>query len=260
MVKTTLNFGSQFINLEELDESGRTILIRLARNYNGGYRAEVFKLLLDRGANIHARDPEGRTCLQTAVLESAPMRDPKEGFDAVVLLIQRGADVFTTDNQGCSIFDTAYECDHGSTWHLGSYRGDFLDAVLSRCGYGEYIRRPEDRLCHYTKRYTSAHFRRLWEGREHLCPYFYGPSPLCPVPSESEWESEWESEEDEGEDEEEHEEEHEDDRELSGCIQGQGNQEELAGLETGKGSRTTNSEQNGSDFGDFDDLGGILLG
>ena len=150
--------------------------MQLADNVSDGYDAMKFKLLLDRGANIHARNHGGLTCLHKAVVRA---RTCKNEMEAIVLLVQCGANIFTTDNLGRSIFDDAYDCDHEEYRPLGGYRGDLWDAVLAQCGYESYIRRPEQRLCHYTVRYSREDFERLWKGREHLCPYFSDSSAVC---------------------------------------------------------------------------------
>lgn len=143
----------------------------MASNMSLGHDYSLFKLLLDRGADIEARNNVGRNCLWFAVLHAAIKGTVEQEMEAIILLIQRGANIFTTDIFGRSIFDDAYECDHDNRFSLGGYVGDLWDAVSSRCDYGEYMRRPDDRLCHYTERYTQEHFQRLWRGREHLCIY-----------------------------------------------------------------------------------------
>src|SRR4051812_9822320 len=102
--------------------------MQLSDNVSDGYDAMKFKLLLDRGADIHARNHEGLTCLHKAVVEARTCRNEME---AIVLLVQYGANVFTTDNLGCSIFDNAYGCGHDKYRPLGGYRGDLWDAVLA---------------------------------------------------------------------------------------------------------------------------------
>ncbi|KAF2255236.1 hypothetical protein BU26DRAFT_152689 [Trematosphaeria pertusa] len=143
-----------------------------------------FKLLLDRGANIHARDNRGMTCLHIAVQSARPRNHlntrVEEDMEAITLLTQRGADIFTTDYSGRSIFDDAYVCDHEKEYPRGSYRGDLWDAALFRCGHGEHIQRPEERMCHYTQWYTEEEFARLWEGMAQDCPYISTPSAICP--------------------------------------------------------------------------------
>lgn len=153
----------------------------LAQDKVYGPSARKFKLLLDRGADIKARDHFGRNCLHMAVMTAGRPIEGDREMEAISLLIQRGADIFNVDNSGCSIFDTAYACDHDCISFLGGYRGDLWDAALSRCGYGEYIRKPEERVRHYTAHYTENDFRSLWKGREHLRPYFSEETgSLCP--------------------------------------------------------------------------------
>jgi hypothetical protein len=181
-LSNVLDHGQMFINLEERGERGDTLLMLLARNYGHGYLAEKFDTLLNRGADIHARNYSGQTCLHIAVIN---VRWPSVKVDevgAIVLLIQRGADIFTTDDAGVSIFENAYKCGHDTRRGCpnGSYQGDLWDAVLSRCGLGEHIWPPEERVYHYTKVYTESHFRQLWEGWEHLFPYPPGTSSPCP--------------------------------------------------------------------------------
>lgn len=104
----------------------------------------------------------------------------KRQFDALVLLICRGANVFATDIDGVSIFQTAYTCHHSRFGDNGAFRGDLLDAVLVECGYGEHIRKRGERLSHYEKRYTRWDFEWMWKGRERLCPYFSEDETFCP--------------------------------------------------------------------------------
>ena len=176
-----LDTGRFFINLNEKDSRGRTILTSFAANYGPGYNADKFAVLLDRGADIHIRNAHGQTCLHVAVV-NANYVDVESDARAIILLIERGADISTLDDRGRSIFHDAYECHHDRWWRAsGSYRGDLWDHVLIRCGYGERIRPPEERIYHYTHRYTEDKFRSLWEGWEHLFPYTRETSSPCSV-------------------------------------------------------------------------------
>ena len=130
---------------------------------------------------------------------------------AIILLIERGAEIFTSDDYGRSIFDDAYECDHDWWRTSGSYRGDLWDHVLIRCGYGEYIRPPEERIYHYTDEYTEDDFRSLWEGWEHLFPYTRETSSPCSVLILKDEYEDDEYEDDEYEDDEYEDDEYEDD-------------------------------------------------
>ncbi|KAF6807991.1 ankyrin repeat protein [Colletotrichum sojae] len=58
---------------------------------------------------------------------------------------------------------------------MGSYAQDIWDSVLAHCGYQseEEYARTHRRHAVYTKScYTRAVFEELWEGMEHLCPYY----------------------------------------------------------------------------------------
>ncbi|KAJ4303059.1 hypothetical protein N0V90_001950 [Kalmusia sp. IMI 367209] len=139
-----------------------------------------------RGADVNARTSCAENCLSIALL-SLDMdifveQDivVEQDIDIMILLIERGADIFARDISGRSIFDQVYECHHDGWYSFGGYKGDLWDAVLSRCGYTELMRQPDERSRHYTKKYTPEHFRRLWKGREHLCPYIPEHSRPCP--------------------------------------------------------------------------------
>jgi hypothetical protein len=158
-------------------------LLQHAENIGVGYHADIFAMLLDKGADIHARDITGRTCLHIAACKAGYRYkgDIRDNARAILLLIERGADISTLDYNGRSIFDDAYECDHGDPVPLGSYRGDLWDHVLIRSGHGERIRPPEERIYHYTERYIEYNFRLLWEGWEYLFPYSHQTSSPCPI-------------------------------------------------------------------------------
>ncbi|KAH7068946.1 hypothetical protein BKA63DRAFT_98278 [Paraphoma chrysanthemicola] len=183
-LKDALDGGKLFIDLHARFRHEKTLLIMHA-NHSGGFRADIFAALLDRGADIHVRDGSGRTCLHVAVMNARNRNGVEQDVCALMLLIQRGANIFTSDIHGRSLFDDAYECHRDSfrSWDRspGSYRGDLWDHVLIRCNLGEHIRPPEERIYHYTDWYTEDHFKSLWEGWEHLFPYPRGTSSPCPV-------------------------------------------------------------------------------
>lgn len=136
------------------------------------YTRHAFTYLVNRGANVNARDNTGATCLHLAI-ENA--KRPLSGeLETLAYLLDQGADVHATTAQGMSVSEVAYTTSSTDVvYKLGSYRGDLWDAVLAGAGYDVVeFRRGWPREEKFTARYTSSHFRELWEGRGHLCPYF----------------------------------------------------------------------------------------
>lgn len=141
-----------------------------------------FMLLLTRGADLHARDNLGRTCLHISIL-NAPFREKRE-FLSLVYLINSGADVFAVDNAGESVSDYAYSPTlDDKCFGLGGYRGDLWDAALVRCGYGIYGMREKYPRTPKYRAYSRSDFEMLWSGFEHLCPYYHDP-PVWPPEAE----------------------------------------------------------------------------
>lgn len=73
----------------EFDE-GTTALMHIASSFFASNRAEVIKLLVERGANVNAQNNKGQTALIVA----------GQNADAVKALIDAGADVNIRDNEG----------------------------------------------------------------------------------------------------------------------------------------------------------------
>jgi hypothetical protein len=94
----------------------------------------------------------------------------------IILLIQHGADVYAEDHLGRSPSDFAY-CSGVKSCRekLGSMRGDVWDFALAVCGYdiSEFrSRHGRYRKARYGTSYTRQDFEELWQGQEHLCPYY----------------------------------------------------------------------------------------
>ncbi|HEX8139613.1 MAG TPA: ankyrin repeat domain-containing protein [Pyrinomonadaceae bacterium] len=84
-------------DLEASDQSGRTVLLEVARmNYDDGSPAVLLRGLIERGANVSARDGEGRTALMLAVLNT----HPKVSLQALQILLAAGSDVNARDSSG----------------------------------------------------------------------------------------------------------------------------------------------------------------
>jgi hypothetical protein len=187
------------------------------------YSVEGFSILLGRGSNVRAQDARGRTCLHLCLdnIENIPIlkgRNPKAYLEvleqirqALVYLIQHGADVDAVDDIGRSVSELAYDRSYRETrWDssrqpvsswlsLGpgsGVRGDLWDVILTDCGYKiiDFRTKKWRWQPSFNEVYTKDVFIALWEGKEHLCPYYdealsYG---IDCSPDES-----WDTEEDE---------------------------------------------------------------
>ena len=162
--------------------TGRTPLLQFCVGSGYGYYRDGMALLLQRGANLHAVDSYGKSCLHIAVLGARGPDRFHEEFEALVLLVKAGANVHAKDNSGRSVSEIAYRkvCRDWKDRDFGSYCGDLWDGVLAACGYQvSSFRRQYPRTERYTKDYPREIFKKLWEGREHLCPYWDEEIAVC---------------------------------------------------------------------------------
>jgi len=152
------------INYGDDNELGETLLQICCCNAQVGN----IRLLVERGADVNARDNEGRTCLHT-LAETARWPNPGlRSLESLVYLVKSGADVHAQDYFGVTVSEVAYSHFHGS-----SYSGDAWDVALAICGYDvESFRRGHRRQTWYTEQYSREVFEHLWTGIEHLCPYY----------------------------------------------------------------------------------------
>lgn len=144
----------------------------------GGYfTVEKLALLLQRGASVHDRDRYGNTCLhlcQSLIGNRIKINRGKlsEIRDALIYLIQQGADIFAKNLGGESVSYTVYnDVDLPDKWHR-RIREHVWECALANCGYGIYDFRPHARCATYSTLFTREHFEELWSGCEHLCPYY----------------------------------------------------------------------------------------
>lgn len=78
-------------NLDTRDERGNTLLHRACRQGAAGY--DMVQLLLQAGADVHARNQEGQTPLATYVGTTAYADEDEELTDIADLLLRHGAEV-----------------------------------------------------------------------------------------------------------------------------------------------------------------------
>lgn len=130
---------------------------------------EGFALLLRHGASVRDHDFEGNTCLHlcfNSLHSPYPPSQIQRARDAIIYLIQQGADVFAENIEGQSVSDIAYSLKFG-------WSGDIWDCALARCGYDvSHFRLGRTRQAKYGPHYTRDDFEDLWSGAEHLCPYY----------------------------------------------------------------------------------------
>ncbi|KAF5990597.1 hypothetical protein FBULB1_75 [Fusarium bulbicola] len=180
-----LKHGSHFTmhDLESFDLNGRTRLHQVCMAETRDSKKAV-SMLVAAGANLNARiakswSPDdhqtlGFTCLHSLVYKAHRSRDRDE-LEAVVFLIQQGADILAVDHHQHSVSMRAYLPNDGDNQYSskGSYRGDLWDAALTICGYDINPHRDAyPRVPRYNRNYRRKDFERLWEGYEALCPYW----------------------------------------------------------------------------------------
>ncbi|KAI1410600.1 ankyrin [Hypoxylon sp. FL1857] len=167
-------------SIKTFTEKGVPLLLFLLR-HGLGDNLEGYKELLNLGADIHARDPEFRTCLHLyfkkppLFIDSHEHRRKKQfmrAFKTLEMLIERGADPQACDSNGDSVSDYAYDAGRASL--MGSCVGDLWDSVLQSSGreISEFRTQDCPRIAIYNSRYSRNDFEFLWKGREHLCPYW----------------------------------------------------------------------------------------
>ncbi|KAI8677826.1 Helo-like-N domain-containing protein [Fusarium keratoplasticum] len=137
--------------------------------------------LLDQGYSLHAKWKDGTNCLSQFFLTSESQGYlESRGYvqvrrEILLFLVNRGADVSSTDNKGRSVSYYAYNrvfCTPCSETYP-AYLGDLWDSVLDECGYNILeFRRLAPRKARYTNIYTRRVFEQLWRGRERRCPYW----------------------------------------------------------------------------------------
>lgn len=176
--------------MKQFDQLGVTPLL-ISCDYVGTEPPKpILALLLENGAKITEVDDLGQGCLHYYLMHLDRSTDQRNGNisviseervkhdrEALVYLIEKGADVQATDNLGFSVSHKVYtypldRSDLRRRVRYGSYSRDIWDFALVICGYDVFaIRGRFRRVGWYTPYYTTDNFRKLWQGCEHLCPY-----------------------------------------------------------------------------------------
>ncbi|KAF4436708.1 hypothetical protein FACUT_6303 [Fusarium acutatum] len=182
-----LKHGGHFTmhDLESFDLNGRTRLHQVCMaESRATSKKKAVAMLAAAGANLNAcvakswspddHQTLGFTCLHSLVYKAHRSRDRDE-LEAVVFLIQQGADILAVDHHQHSVSMRAYLPNDGDNQYSskGSYRGDLWDAALTICGYDINPHRDAyPRVPRYNRIYRRKDFEKLWEGYEALCPYW----------------------------------------------------------------------------------------
>lgn len=91
VIETLINAGADpNLGADEDLEEGDTALMYVITSFFASNQAEIIKLLINRGADINARNQQGKTALSLAVGNA----------DITKVLIEAGADVNIRDNEG----------------------------------------------------------------------------------------------------------------------------------------------------------------
>ena len=140
------------------------------------FNLEGVKLLLRRGASVHDRDELGNTCLHKClrlINRSAVKGGVSNMRNAIIYLIQQGADVFAKNNCGLSVSDIAYTI-YKDTIFDNRFREEIWDCALVSCGYNitDFRRPVPPANCFRPCRFTSVYFQELWADAEALRPVY----------------------------------------------------------------------------------------
>lgn len=152
-----LDYGKHFIDIEIRDIDGKTPLLQSSEGrYTSIHHSAAF--LLQRGANVHALDFKGDSCLHMALRGSKGPDYFNSEFKLLVMLVKAGVDVYRRNMAGVSVSETAYHRSPMGPWvdNCGSYFGDLWHRVLAECGYQVSDFRQQSPR---TGRYTTEHPR-----------------------------------------------------------------------------------------------------
>ncbi|KAI0502944.1 ankyrin [Xylaria bambusicola] len=167
------------ININSAIDGGLTPLLIICEKCGYNFERGRFSLLLELGADINARDANGRSCLHVCFQNFVTWSVDRQ-VDTIRFLIQNGADIHARDESGQTAYEWAYT--HHSNregWYIGSLAGDLWDSVIQDFGYDVFqFRQNHQRRPCYGRKYGRREFEKLWQGREFQCPYWDdGPWP-----------------------------------------------------------------------------------
>lgn len=169
---------------DPISQYDSSLLLAYCDNTYDPYDEETLREILDSGADINARDRSFNNCLHICFKRPfVSLREFKRlygslikppGYAALKFLIEKGVHVRAINSSGKTVSDYAYSPPLDYRRDFGSCSGDVWDSALHSCGYdiAEFRTEGHTRKAHYTNRYKREDFERLWQGREHFCPYW----------------------------------------------------------------------------------------
>lgn len=128
LVRKLLDSDSCDLDTDVRLENGRTVLLDYVFNHHRK-NPQVIAMLLEKGADVHARDRDGNTCLHL-YFKRLEQDMPSYNRDCLLSLIRSGADISAKNNLGWTVAETV-GCGHLSR----GYATDLWNTTLSHCGY-----------------------------------------------------------------------------------------------------------------------------
>ena len=147
-VDTVLFFLDRGADVDAVDDDHSALLHRVS--YDGNL--EVTQLLLERGANINARNEKGHTPLHLVCVGLNAYDSTSVCFQTMRLLLEHGADIDALDNHHStplhitvvarfgSVIATQLLVDHGANVHLQNNDGHTPYQVALADGHEEIAR------------------------------------------------------------------------------------------------------------------------
>ncbi|MCJ1432884.1 hypothetical protein MMC27_002242 [Xylographa pallens] len=144
-----------YIDLEQRDDQGRTALMLLILHASRGgmhvHQEEIYDMamtLLDHGADINASDINGKGCVETACdvslrFHHLEKETSKRLWRLLVLLIDRGYDIYRTDCKKLSVCESALKSDLARQWFaaLQASKFDYRVSVVLAEDHARYHQR-----------------------------------------------------------------------------------------------------------------------
>ena len=112
--------GGADVNFRDIEAHGGTLLHVVSRNQPGGSQTRNINLLIEYGADLEAKDEEGKTPLAAAVEDYT--------FEAMPILLERGANLEARDNNGRTPLGAAIENGVFEAMHLFLKNGANLES------------------------------------------------------------------------------------------------------------------------------------